>query len=49
MGGANPKGVVLDFTTTGAAHFESLADEYISLKGNASPQNYTDYINATDP
>ncbi len=46
QGGANPTGVVLNFTTEGQRYFESLADEYINLGGNASPANFSDYKNA---
>jgi hypothetical protein len=49
QGGANPAGVLLNFTTEGAVHFENLADEYIALAGKSSPVNYTDFRNALDP
>lgn len=39
----------LNFTTEGQVQFENLADQYIALAGNASPPNFNDYKNATDP
>ena len=48
-GGANPEGVNIDFSTDIARKFEKLADDYISLKGEASPDNFKDYIDSTDP
>ena len=48
-GGANPPGVELNFTTAGQLYFENLADQYIALAGNASPANYSDYLNVSDP
>jgi leukotriene-A4 hydrolase len=47
--GANPKGVSLDFSTTGAKQFEDLADAYIQLGGDSSPPNFNIYLEATDP
>ena len=49
QGGANPKGVVLDFTTAVAQKFEKLADDYITLGGESSPENYNDYLTTVDP
>jgi hypothetical protein len=38
----------LDFSTAGAVAFEQLADLYISLKGDSSPSNYTNYLTTDD-
>ncbi len=47
--GDNPPGNGLNFETEGALHFEQLADVYISLGGNASPDNFTEYKTTSDP
>jgi hypothetical protein len=41
--GANPPNQ-LNFTTEGAQIFEDLADAYIALGGDSSPENYTMYL-----
>lgn len=46
--GANPAGNGLDFTTEGATKFEQLADAYIALNGESSPDNYTNYKTTDD-
>lgn len=46
--GANPPGNGLNFETDGALHFEQLADLYISLGGDKSPDNYTNYKTTDD-
>lgn len=46
--GANPPNNKLDFTTDGATKFEQLADAYIALNGDASPDNYTNYKTTDD-
>ncbi len=47
--GANPPNNGLDFTTAGAVAFEQLADMYIQLGGNKSPDNYTNFLTTDDP
>jgi hypothetical protein len=49
QGGKNPDKAKLNFTTSGAVQFETLADEYIILNGSSSPDNFNIYIQATDP
>lgn len=46
--GANPTNAGINFTTDGAIAFEALADQYISLGGNASPSNFSAYLNTED-
>lgn len=45
--GANPANS-LNFTTEGALTFEALADAYIALGGNSSPENFTIYLTTKD-
>jgi len=47
--GANPPNNGLDFKTEGAQNFENLADMYIAGNGLTRPDNYTAYLNTTDP
>jgi len=46
--GPNPTNAGIDFTTAGAMAFEALADQYITLGGNASPSNFSAYLNTDD-
>ena len=46
--GPNPTNAGINFTTDGAIAFEALADQYITLGGNASPSNYSAYLNTND-
>lgn len=47
--GANPSGVILDFSTEESKSFENLADEYISLKGDSSPADFQMYLDTKNP
>lgn len=47
--GANPPNNNLNFTTDGAQTFEALADAYIALGGDKSPDNYLMYNDTKDP
>lgn len=47
--GPNPPNDGLNFTTASGVQFEKLADDYITLGGDSSPDNYQDYLTATDP
>jgi len=46
--GANPQPDHLNFTTAGAVGFEQMADAYIELGGQSSPENYTNYLTTDD-
>lgn len=47
--GANPDVYKVSFATEAAKKFEALADDYIKRNGESSPDNYKDYLDATDP
>jgi len=48
-GGANPSEANLDFSTDSGKSFENLADEYIALGGESSPDDYNLYLETTNP
>ena len=46
--GPNSTNLGINFTTDGAIAIEAIGDQYITLGDNASPSNFSDYINTND-